>query len=139
MRELEAQLAQEKITYGRMVELIESKVLKDHISKSDLLVQIEHAVKKMKGLYNDESSDEATRRYAYNRFAALQWLKDWVPHIVNVANAESGNLGQSESTPNPMQALRGEPASMRCLKCKHEWKIELPALYKETFCPNCGE
>jgi len=203
MREFEAQLAQEKITYGRMVELIEEKVLqgcipkvdllaqldkmieqakeaamlyedknmpiskqssgamamayhlvknwvlnhifmedneipktpnyapKDHISKSDLLAQIETTSQAMKEIAYNEDLELNERHQAYNRFAALQWMKDWVPHLANVANAENGNLGQHENTPNPMQA--------RCLKCKHEWKIELPAIYKETFCPNCGE
>lgn len=244
MRELESQLAQGKITYGRMVELIEEKVLQGCIPKVDLLAQLETASQAMKDIAYNEDLELSERHQAYNRFAALQWLKDWIPQIVNESNAENGNIEPSKEPLSPTQerliavitpyyqdfevyvrdiyksmsgkksiqktgeftyiTIEGkcykskyfhvdsiEKASGRtfdsiekghrfglmkngdellhfcysrlkdknarkpynypaimlmpetkeaiCNSCGHAWKIELPAIYKETFCLNCGE
>jgi len=168
MRYLAEQVSRGKITYGRMLELIEAKILsecetqKDHISKADLLAHIETNSDVMKEIAYNEDIEISERKQAYDRFAALEWLKDWVPHLANLSNAENGhieseiseaariqlanemsdaarNVGQHKNMANEMIAAQSQPSSIECLSCGHEWNIEMPALYKETFCPKCGE
>lgn len=248
-----------------------SKTPKDHISKADLMAQIETTSNAMKGVAYNEDIGEITRKQAYDRFAALEWLKDWVPHLANMSNAENGHIkagiseserrAQYENMPNliqemsiavvapnyrdfeyyvgeiykampkgksivsshqfrwveiegksykskyyyvnsiedtrarvfdavekahsfglmengdellhfclsrikdkthhwkrtkseispkewkanhekmanEMRAAQMQPVQMQCPKCFTKWNIETPALYKETFCPKCGE
>ena len=63
MRKLEAQLAKEEITYSRMLELIEEKVLEGHILKTVALEAIEE-------MHNAAFYDETATTY----FKMVEWI-----------------------------------------------------------------
>lgn len=172
MRDLEAQVIEGKITYGRMLELIEAKILEQCILKDDLLAHID---KLIEGAQKQEAtfkeSEMGISELTSGAMAmAYQIVRNFVgrhaPEIEAAKNKISEaarSLGQyenqekkthhwkrtkSEISPKEWKAHCESMANemkvaqvhlqMQCPKCFTKWNIEIPALYKETFCPKCG-
>jgi RNase P subunit RPR2 len=149
MREFEAQLIKEEITYTRMLELIEAKVLEQCFLKDDLLAEIDKRIgvsEKREQIFS-VTSNKASALSERVRQLLFKNIKLWVlaykpasnyKNIKSELSEAARNVGQYENMANEMRAAQSKPSSIECLSCGHKWNIELPALFKETFCPKCG-
>jgi hypothetical protein len=111
MRKLESQLAQEKITYGRMVELIEEKVLQDCIPKDDLLAHLDNLIEgaqKQEATFK-EAEMEISELTSGAMAMAYQIVRNFAGRQVPEIEAAKSKLdraelqAQYENMPNPMQ------------------------------------
>jgi hypothetical protein len=151
LRTLEDQYSDGKITYSHMVELINERaaegsgeVPKDCIPKADLLA---HLDKLIEGAQKQEATfKEAEMDISELTSGAMAMAYQIVRNFIG-RQAPEIEAAKSKLDPAALQAqyenvldqMRPEYHDAICNVCKHQWKIELPALYKETFCPNCGE
>lgn len=152
MRDIEAQFIREEITYNRMLELIEDKVLEHCVLKDDLLTEIEKNIDYVNinkahvyGQSQMWSGSAVQKAIVYNLEAVKGWALKYKPkapihHWERPKSAISPREWKAdcENIVNEMRAAQSEPVQMQCSKCFTKWNIETPAIYKETFCPKCG-